>query len=285
MVDWATKVTAVSGNQIIIERPLRVDVRLEWNPAIHSHLPTVQEIGVEDLTIEFPNSAYPEHLTENGYNAIYLNTVSNCWIRNVTILDADSGVLTGGDLPANLGDGITRFCTLQGIRLANQWRPTNVVSGHHGIAWEGPQDNLVTDFQIEKLFVHDLTLDWVATGNVFSNGQGINMNFDHHRYAPYENLFTDIDVGVGDQLWYGSRTGDSGDADGGPLSAARETFWNIRATNAMALPDWPQMNVIGMLKFPTQKTDHLWVEQMNPADLSPKDLHAAQLAHRLSGGM
>jgi hypothetical protein len=42
------------------------------------------------------------------------------------------------------------------------------------------------------------------------------------------------------------------------------------------------MNVIGMLKFPTQKTDRLWVEQMDPASLLPQDLHQAQLARRLS---
>jgi hypothetical protein len=279
LVDFATKVTAISGNTLTLERPLQADVRSVWTPQVHAFAPTVQETGIEDLSIEFPNTTYAGHLVERGYNAIYLDGVANCWIRNVTIWDADSGITT-----ASQTDGISRFCTIDNVRLANRFRPSSGISGHHGIALEGPRDMLVSRFNFDKQFVHDLTIDTVSSGNVFSAGRGVNMNFDHHRVVPYENLFTDIDVGVGDTLWIGSRNGDSGNADGGPPSAARSTVWNIRASNAQgSLPNWPQLNVIGMLRYPTQKTGNLWVEQLDPAALSPSNLYLAQLAYRQDG--
>jgi hypothetical protein len=279
MVDFATRVTAIAGNTITLERPLRTDVRLGWSPSIYSHIPTVSEVGVEDLTIEFPNTAYSGHLSETGYNGIYLDTVSQCWIRNVTILDPDSGITT-----ASASIGVSRFCTVQNIRLANQWRPTSTYTGHHGIAWEGPQDMLVTNFRFDKMFIHDLTVDQVSCGNVFINGSGLNINFDHHRYAPFENLFSNIDVGSGSTLWTGSRDSDSGNADGGIPSAARETFWNIRGTNLPnTVPSWPQITIVGTTRWPSQNSFATWIEAITPSTLNPVEIYAAQMSRRLAG--
>jgi hypothetical protein len=276
LVDFAVKVLGISGNKLALERPLPSDVRSVWTPQVHGFSPTVQETGIEDLSIEFPNTTYPGHLVERGYNAIYLDGVANSWVRNVTIWDADSGLTTGSQTTA-----ISRFCTIDNLRLGNKFRASSGITGHHGIALEGPRDMLITRFDIGKQFVHDVTVDMASSGNVFSSGKAVNMNFDHHRYVPYENLFTDIDVGVGDTLWIGSRTTDSGNATGGPPSAARTTVWNVRASNAQAqLPNWPQLNVIGMLKYPTQTQGNVWVEQGGAVAISPANLHAAQFALR-----
>ena len=45
-IDFASKVKAVSGTTITLERPLRADVRLNWQPEIFSYAPTLQEIGM-----------------------------------------------------------------------------------------------------------------------------------------------------------------------------------------------------------------------------------------------
>lgn len=280
LVDFAVKVVGISGSTLTLERPLRTDVRAAWTPQIYAFSPTVRDTGIEDLAIEFPNTSYPPHLSERGYNGIYLDGVSDCFIKNVTFWDADSGIVS-----ATQTNRISRFCTIDNVRLANRWRPASGITGHHGIALEGPQDMLITRFNFEKQFLHDLTVDTASTGNVFSAGRGANMNFDHHRCVPYENLFTDIDVGPGDTLWLGSRNQESGSGDCGPVTGARETVWNVRASNAPAgLPNWPQFNVIGMTRYPTQKTGNLWVEQIDPAALTPANLHLAQLAVRQAGG-
>ena len=265
LVDWAVKVVAVQGNNVVLERPLRVDVRSEWQPEIFSHKPTVQEVGIENLAIEFPYVPYAGHLKEPGYNAINFRDVSNSWVRNVTIVNADGGIYFEG--PS------TRFNTFQGIRLAGR-------GGHHGIEADRSQDNLLTDFQFDNTFLHDLTVQLIANGNVFSKGSGVNINFDHHRAAPYENLFTDIDVGRGSRLW-----SSSGDKCAGPNSGARETFWNIRNEDGeppSSRPSWPQINIIGATR-PSTTPDREWVEGINPADLFPQDLHESQLARRLGG--
>ncbi len=230
LVDFATKVVAISGNTLTLERPLRADVRAVPGRRRSGRSRRVSRNRYRGRNPGFPNMVYPGHLLERGYNGIYLDGVANCWVRNVNIVDADSGITTGNDDHF----AITRFCTADSVRLSNRYR-TGTITGHHGIALEGPQDVLVTRFNFEKQLPARPDRGTSAScGNVFAGGRGVNLNFDHHRYTPYENLFTDIDVGVGDTLWWGSRNMDSGNGDGGPISAARETVWNVRASNAMA---------------------------------------------------
>jgi parallel beta-helix repeat protein len=53
------------------------------------------EVGIEDLTMEFPNHAWGHHKGydyNSGYNGIDLNQCSNCWIKNVTIKNSDNGI-------------------------------------------------------------------------------------------------------------------------------------------------------------------------------------------------
>jgi len=272
LVDWASRVVSVQGTRVTLERPLRLDVRPEWRPELFSSSPTVEEIGLENFSIEFPGTPYEGHFTEKGFNGIFFDGVQHSWVRHVTIVDADNGIVFHPGTPAY---DISRWITISGLRLAVQAR-SKPINGHHGIALEGPHDCLITDFSIDTQFVHDLTVDSVCCGNVFSRGRGRNLCFDHHTYAPYENLFTDIDAGVGDRLW---KSG--GPADGGPGSAARETLWNIRAaTPPAALAPHPQLNIVGMTAWATRKTDQTWIEAIPPAELWPQDLHRAQLARR-----
>ena len=78
IVDWVVRVAAVNGNAVTLARPLRLDVRPGWKPEIWQHRPTVQEVGVEDLTIEFPNTQYRGHWKEEGYYAIQMLGAFNC---------------------------------------------------------------------------------------------------------------------------------------------------------------------------------------------------------------
>ena len=272
LVDWASPVAEVSSDGVILERPLRVDVRPEWRPEIWGSHPSVEDIGLENFAIEFPGPPYEGHFTERGYNGIFFDGVQNCWVRDVTILDADNGILF--HMTSNVSR-ISRCVTLSGVRLAARRRERRL-NGHHGIALEGPQDCLITDFAIDTPFVHDLTVDTVACGNVFSRGKGKNLCFDHHTYAPYENLFTEIDAGIGDRFW---KSG--GPADGGPGSAARETFWNVRAASPPStLPPHPQLTIVGTSAWPGLKTERIWIEAIPPESLEPLNLFLAQVERR-----
>ncbi len=276
LVDWASPVAAVSGNRVTLERPLRLDVRPEWRPEIFASAPTVQDVGLEDFTIEFPGSPYEGHFTEKGHNGIFFDGIHHGWVRRVSILDSDNGIFF--HTPTTSFE-ISRWVTLSGVRLANR-RRDRPVNGHHGIALEGPQDCLIEGFDIDTQFVHDLTVDTVACGNVFSRGRGANLCFDHHTYAPYENLFTEIDAGIGDRLW---KSG--GPSDGGPGSAARTTLWNVRAASPPAkVPPHPQINIVGMTAWPASRTDRAWIEAIPPPELVPQNLYHAQLDRRRGRG-
>ena len=267
-VDWAARVAAVEGGVIVLDRPLRLDVRPEWDPEILSCDPSVEEVGIEDLAFEFPGVPKKKHLEEEGFNAIHLRGAVNCWVRNVSCTDADNGVIVSG----------CRFCTVQRGRFREARRTG--LTGHHALwATGGSQDCLFEEFRMETKYVHDLTVEGLANGNVFRRGTGVSVNFDHHRNAPYENLFTDIDVGDPSRVWTSSGRGDRG-----PHAGARETFWNIRAASGRfpKVPgDWPQIIVVGMAGTARDTTpDRQWVEPVN-GPLQPPDLYEAQRRRRL----
>ena len=127
--------------------------------------------------------------------------------------------------------------------------------------------------------MHNLTVEGFAHGNVFRNGSGVAINFDHHRNAPYENLFTNLDVGDGRRLWRSS-----GRRDRGPHSAVRKTAWNLRhdKDELSEAPHWPQINIIGVRGYKAEKTDGgRWIEPLQDG-MVPSDLYDAQLRKRLA---
>src|SRR5690606_7321796 len=108
-------------------------------------------------------------------------------------------------------------------------------------------------------------LSYVNTGNVYKNGKGINLSLDHHKMAPYENLFCNLDVGEGGEIW---RCG--GGEDIGKHCAARGTFWQIKSKQKI---QWPpanfgpdSMNLIGLTtNQKSQKDLHgKWFEAIPP---------------------
>lgn len=281
IIDFSSKIQSIEGTTLILERPLRVDVRLAWKPAIYSDEPAVTDVGIENLTMEFPVTKYAGHHEEPGFNAFDFSQVENSWIRNVTIVNADSGIF--------LREG-TKFCTIQGVHLvatkgrarvgygSDSGEPQTVdVEGHHGILITGlSQDNLVTDFRVDARFIHELGVENAAAGNVFSSCSGRDMALDHHRRAPYENLFTNIDAGEGTHLWE-----IGGDETDGPPSGVRETFWNIRTRLLQTPPSWAlEANLIGIT---TKSLSDLspadnWFEAIPPDRLTPPDLYLDQVA-------
>ena len=285
LIRFASKVEQIQGNTIVLERPLRTDVRPEWGAQIREFNPTVSEVGIENLTMEFPKPPYPGHLKSLGHNGVYFEYVTDSWIRNLKFVNADNGAMLR----------YSNFCTLEGIYFTSDegrgfdigW--AGLASGHHGVDISRSDDNLFTDFEFASRFVHSLSLFAGSSGNVFSNGKGVDIAFDHHRKAPIENLFTNIDLGIGARPWYSGGNSRYEAAHSG----ARETFWNIRARTPLGWPErqsWDdlpwgpdQLNLIGITTIddPILSPEGRWFEVIDPDALFPKNLHLAQLAKRL----
>jgi hypothetical protein len=264
-------VVRIDGNHVHIDRALRFAVNPRWHPKIVSFQPTVSECGIENLRIEFPRTAYGGHFKEAGFNAVAFNGVADCWARNLVISNADSGIFIGAN-----------FCSLDDIVITSS-RPMDgqQCTGHHGVSFYGC-DNQFVRFDYRTRFIHDISVEDSASGNVFAGGRGVDLCFDHHERTPFANLFTDIDVGAGTRLW---RCG--GRPALGKHSGARETFWNIRSRKSLQTPPEnfgpASMNFIALTTdLPsTLQANGKWFESIPPEEIFPLDLHAAQLARRL----
>jgi len=276
-VDWAAQVVAVTDSTITLDRPLRFDVRLEWKPQLIGLDPDVTGSGIEHLGFEFPGTQKPPHLEESGFNAIQLTNVVNCWIRDVVITDADNGILVNACRFCTIDQVTTRAAKRKALKGAEDYDLRAGFTGHHAIwAYAMTQECLFTRFRCETMYRHDLSVEGFAVGNVFTKGSGVAINCDHHRNGPYENCFTDIDVGNPKRLFESS-----GDEDRGPHSGTRTTFWGIRGTgtfpNLPSQDNWPQLNVVGFGKYPTQASEHgFWIESCE-GSVTPENIWEAQV--------
>ena len=265
LVRQPARIVAVdaAGGQVRLDRPLRFATRAAWKPQLCALDPTVTGSGIEHLGFDFPALPYQGHFTELGFNAIALDEVAHCWVRDVHIRNAESGIFV-----------TAIHCTLEGVTISGanpiqdperHGTPGGCI-GHHAImiGGGGGSDNLVTGFDIQDCYIHDLTVDHSTAGNVFSSGRGRDISLDHHCAANHANLFTAIDCGLGNRPWFCG-----GGHNLGRHSGAWNTMWNLRAARTMDQPPpgWgpAAMNVIGL-----------------NTPVLPASLHAAQLARRLA---
>lgn len=268
-------VVKIEGSTVTFDRPLRADVNLEWTPQIKRFAPTLENCGIENLTIEFPAAnPYRGHWMEDGFNPVEIKGATHCWLRNLHILNPDSGPF--------IIDSV--FCTIDSISLASARKSAakeKDIQGHHGISLMGV-DCLCKNFTIGMKFFHDLTLSHGSSGNVFSNGSAVDLAADHHRHAPYENLFTQINAGLGTRLW--TSGGTSGE---GKHTAAGAVFWNIKSKNDVGLPppDFAPNGglIVAGLKMRVRKSQvgSHHIESIAPGSLEPANLYEAQRLRRL----
>lgn len=266
-VDFTAQVVSVDGAKVALDRPLRTDVRAEWKPELWSYRPTVSESGIERLSFEFPGVPKKKHLQEEGFNAIQVSGAVDCWVRDIAVTDGDIGVKLDG----------ARNCTVSGVvvKAVKRKNPT----GHHALWASGhAQDCLFDHFDIQTQFVHDLSVEGFANGNVFARGKGVALNLDHHRNGPYGNLFAELHTGSVSRLWDSSGRGDRG-----PHTAGWETVWDLTYDSGKLpkLPDWPLLNVVGVKGYPERTpTDNTPLVEMSDKTPVPANLYEAQLRQR-----
>ncbi len=252
---WTTRLAALDGRQAVLAQPSRTELRSAWTVRLH-RVEMISELGVEDLAIELPDVPYAGHLSEPGYNAISIVGVIDGWVRRVRIANADNGVLV---------DGASKHVTIEDLHLSGR-------RGHHGIQIAFSSDVRVERFEHESDWVHAVTVDHRANGNVIADGGGaFELEMDHHRDAPIQNL------------WRGLRTPasfrSSGSTCAGPHAGAGNVFWDLAAIDAP--PSWgavPSVLVGAFVPFASQPEAGPWLEPV--ADLEPAALDLAQRALR-----
>ena len=195
----------------------------------------VSEVGIEDLTIEFPAHTQKAHHYEVGYNALFLDAPVNCWIRRVRIVNADSGVL---------GYRLTN-CLIDDLELT--W-PNVTKNGagyvaHYGVMFGRDSTlSLVDNLHCQGLCRHDTDVANGAHHNVFMRSTFVNYVCSHHGgtkdgqpYGPHHNLFTDIDCGLGTRVF----TDSGGSLSAMPHNGPGAVFWGLHKSDGTPISVLP----------------------------------------------
>lgn len=180
LVRQTTRITAIHGNRVEIGDPLLHNIS-DAVPAQFSDWQHLEQVGLEDFSISFPDSPYFGHHLERGYNGIYVTSVIDGWVRDVRFRNADSGILSYNS--ANL--------TIENIRSEGD-RPA-----HYAVHLGNVHNVLVSDIVVENPVIHSLTFNTQSTKSVYRNAVVFNASvLDQHAGANHQNLFDNVTLYV-----------------------------------------------------------------------------------------
>lgn len=212
IVRQQVEITKISGSKITIKTPLTIAIKPSYQAQLveWKHL---EEVGIEHIKFTFPDIPRVAHHVEPGNNAIFLTRLFNSWVKDVSITNADSGILAEEVANTTIQDIVT-----DGSHLA-----------HYTVTLGSVHNILVKNLKIYNKAVHPLSFNTFATKNVYQDCEIFaDPVLDQHSGANHQNLFDNITVhfstdknnsyalfgGGGAEYWKPSH---------GPFS----TFWNL----------------------------------------------------------
>lgn len=180
LVRQKTKILEINGDTVTISDPLLHKIS-EAIPAQFAKWDHLTNVGIEDLHISFPQSPFFGHHLERGYNGIYLTSVFDGWVRDVTFLNADTGILSYNS--ANV--------TISNIETNGDRQ------GHYSVHAGNVHNVLVENLTVNNAPIHSLSLNTQSTKCVFKNAI-VNEAavLDQHAGANHQNLFDNITLNV-----------------------------------------------------------------------------------------
>jgi hypothetical protein len=220
---WPVEILRVEGGKVTLRQPLRLDARPEWKVGFESLGPSVNEIGIERLTVRLHSHPQARHRLEPGYNGIYFNRALHSWVRDVTVENSEMAL------------GVAQSKCI----LADHFRVTGQ-KNHHGITFRASShDCMATDFEITALSLHGISAEALSSGLVFRRGVMNHGTFDSQRGMPFDLLRTNITIN--NDGWVG------GTGAQGPRYGARVVHWNIRASGQSEWVNHPETISMGAL--------------------------------------
>jgi hypothetical protein len=266
-------IKAIDGNKITFKEPINHDIRQEWNVELR-RVGFISEVGFEGFKIEFQESKYAGHHTEHGYNGIYLRNAIHSWVRDVEIVNCDSGVLV--DKSKNI--------TVKDVKISGR-------GGHYSLMARNSDQVLFRDF---KLFVdsgtdgaiHNPSFNTACRASVFTHGRINTALLDQHNGLNCQNLWDDLEIsGVLGSLWE-----HGGSSEVRPTHGAFNTGWNLRFKSNQKIPvranditDGPSAYFIGLasdapLMF--KYGPNAYIEGLNRHGIAIPSLYEYQLKQR-----
>ncbi|MEO8534830.1 MAG: hypothetical protein ABI441_13820 [Flavobacterium sp.] len=280
IVRQQVEITKIAGSKITLKTPLTISVKpgyqaqlVEWK-----HL---SEVGIEHLRFTFPDIPRVAHHVEPGNNGIFLTRVFNSWVKDVTITNADSGILAEEIANVTIQDIVT-----DGNHMA-----------HYTVTLGGVHNVLVKNLKVYNKAVHPLSFNTFATKNVYQNCEVFaDPLLDQHSGANHQNLFDHITVHISPDsntsyALFGGGGADYWKPSHGPYS----TFWNlnVQVSNPeeiqkpvllYGMKDGPLARIIGVngnARFEVKYEPDPYIEFLNKSMEKVPSLYEYQLKKRL----
>lgn len=283
LVRQKTEILAVEGTQITISDPLLHNISSAV-PAQLAQWQHLENVGIEDLRITFPESPSFGHHMERGYNGIYMTSVFDGWVRNVNFHNSDASILTYNS--ANL--------TISEIETTGNRR------AHYSVHAGNVHNVLVQNLRVNNPSVHALSLNTQSTKCVFQNAVVTKTPvLDQHAGANHQNLFDNVTVyvpalrdksGPYFPIWDGSGAG-----YWQPGHGRFNTTWNLKVdvisgayrdetVTLRGLAEGPDARLIGISgnrKFDIDYYPEPYLEKINDRVEEIPSLYQYQLQKRL----
>ncbi|MFH7018433.1 hypothetical protein [Flavobacterium sp. FlaQc-47] len=280
IVRQQVEITTISNSKITIKTPLTIAIKpgyqaqlVEWK-----HL---NEVGIEHIRFTFPDIPRVAHHVEPGNNAIFLTRIFNSWVKDVTITNADSGILCEEISNVTIQDIVT-----DGAHMS-----------HYTVTLGGVHNVLVKNLKIYNKAVHPLSFNTFATKNVYKDCEIFaDALLDQHSGANHQNLFDHITVHItpdknNSYYLFGGGGAEYWKPSHGPFS----TFWNlnVQVENAAeitkpvllyGMKDGPFARIIGVngnAEFEVKYEPDAYIEFLNMSLDKVPSLYDYQLKKRL----
>lgn len=285
LVRQTSRVLHVDGRSVELADPLLHDAN-DTIPAQVAAWDGLQQVGIEDLGLEFPDSPYFGHHMERGYNGIYFTSSFDSWARNIRITNADSGILSYNSANLTFRDVIT-----EGARRA-----------HYAVHMGNVHNVLAENIAIMNPVLHSLSFNTQSTKCVFRNAEVfVDPVLDQHAGANHQNLFDNVTVHM-----QATRSSDgpvapvfdgSGAGYWQPGHGGFNTTWNLRVlvtggayadevVTVQGLDEGPMARIVGLHGNREFRLDYRpapYVEMLNEPLTSVPSLYDFQRDQRLNG--
>ncbi len=284
LIRQKTKIHSINGTTLTISDPLLHTISADI-PAQFAKWEHLTNVGIEDLSITFPQSPYFGHHLERGYNGIYFTSVFDSYIRDVTFQNADSGILSYNS--ANV--------TLSNIET------TGDRQAHYSVHVGNVHNVLVENLTVKNAPIHSLSLNTQSTKCVFKNAI-VNEAavLDQHAGANHQNLFDNITLNVDAKrdengpyypVWDGSGAG-----YWQPGHGRFNTTWNLKvnirsganrdeSVELRGLAEGPEARIVGVSGNRTFRVKYVpmpYLERINEPMQDVPSLYDYQRARRQS---
>ena len=283
LVRQTSRVKGVVDDVVILADPLLHDVD-ESIPAQVASWDGLQNVGIQDLHLEFPNAPWFGHHMEQGYNGIYFTSAYDSWARNIRFTNADSGILSYNSANLTFLD-----ITSDGERRA-----------HYGVHMGNVHNVLARNVTVLNPVLHSLTFNTQSTKCVYKDSEVfVTPVLDQHAGSNHQNLFDNVTLhtratpsedGPVAVVWDGSGAG-----YWQPGHGAFNTTWNLRvlinggayadeSVTILGIDEGPMARIVGLHGNRTFKLDYRpapYVESLNVALSDVPSLYDYQLRKRL----